>query len=236
MAKTLKIGCSIDKLKQNPHKSFQILNDKILKGVKRNQEIPAGSFAYELKDLGDVFENCGQKSEMNKISKKLAETLVSLKNNELAGVVYSFLVKFNAENPKVAEEFAINGLAVAKRLKDDVHIVARCIDLKDIYKTHEPNSEKYLKTMYEEKRALNNIVKDYDSAQKRYNTISRKMAPKSKYEFLLGSVKVDIAKFLLEKEPKTALIELREAKEIFEKLNDERALDKINHLFEKIYK
>ena len=234
MAKVLKIGCNKAKLEKNPHKSFQIFNEKILKGVKRNQEIPSGSVVYELKDLGDVFESCGQKAEMNKVSKKLAETLVAMKNNDLAGAVYSFLVKFNSDNPKVAEEFAINGLAVAKRLKDDVHIVARCIDLRDVYKSLDPASDKLLKVMYEEKRALNNIVNDYSGAQKRFNTISRKMAPKEKYDFLLGSVKLEIGKLLLKKEPQTALIELKEAKIIFEQLNDTKAIDKINSLIEKI--
>lgn len=233
MAKVMKIGCAKQKLQANPQKSFQIMSDKILKGVKRNQSIPSGSFAYELKDLGDVFAERGQKSEMNKASKKLAETLVASKNSDLAGVIYSFLVKFNEDNPKVAEEFAVNGLAVAKRLKDDVHIVARCHDLRDIYKVSEPKSDKLLKTMYEEKRALSNIVNDYSAAEKRYNTISRKMAPKSKYEFLLGSVKLEIGKFLLEKEPKTAMIELKEARVIFEKLDDKKAITKIDQLLEK---
>jgi len=233
MAKVMKIGCAKQKLQANPQKSFQIMSDKILKGVKRNQSIPSGSFAYELRDLGDVFAEHGQKSEMNKASKKLAETLVASKNSDLAGVIYSFLVKFNEDNPKVAEEFAINGLAVAKRLKDDVHIVARCHDLRDIYKASDPKSDKLLKTMYEEKRALSNIVNDYSAAEKRYNTISRKMAPKSKYEFLLGSVKLEIGKFLLEKEPKTAMIELKEARVIFEKLDDKKAIAKIDQLLEK---
>ena len=124
-------------------------------------------------------------------------------------------------------------MAVAKRLKDDVHIVARCQDLRDVYKTIDPKSDKLLKTMYEEKRALSNIVNDYSAAEKRYNTISRKMAPKSKYEFLLGSVKIEIGKFLLEKEPKTAAIELKEARVIFEKLEDEKAIAKIDQLLEK---
>ena len=230
----MKIGCSNQKIEKNPMKAFQILNEKVLKGVKRNQNIPTGSFAYELNDLGDVFEKQGQKEVMNKASLKLAETLVSLKNSELAGVIYSFLVKFNEKNPKKAEEFATNGLAVAKRLKDDVHIVARCINLRDIYKTTAPKSEKHLSIMYEEKRALKNIVTDYDGAKKRFNTISRQIAPKPKYEFLLGSVKTEIAKFLLEKEPKTALIELQEARTIFEALNEKKAIQKVNSLIEKI--
>lgn len=233
MAKVMKIGCAKQKLQINPQKSFQIMSDKILKGVKRNQNIPSGSFAYELRDLGDVFAERGQKAEMNRASKKLAETLVSAKNGDLAGVIYSFLVKFNEDNPKAAEEFATNGLAVAKRLKDDVHIVARCHDLRDVYKTIDPKSDKLLKTMYEEKRALSNIVNDYSTAEKRYNTISRKMAPKSKYEFMLGSVKIKIAEFLLEKEPKIAKIELSEARMIFEKLNEKQAIAKIDQLLEK---
>ena len=233
--KVLKVGCNKKILEQNPQKSFQLFSERILKGVKRNQIIPTGSFAYELKDLGDVFSERGQKNEMNKVSKKLAETLVSLKNNELASVVYSFLVKFNVDNPKLAEEIATNGLAVARRLKDDVHIVARCHDLRSIYKSNSSNAEKMLKVMYEEKRALNNIVKNYDGAKERFNTISRDMKPKENYEIMLGNLKLDIAILLSEKEPKTAIIELKEAREIFEKLgNQEKVIGKINALLKNL--
>jgi hypothetical protein len=92
-----------------------------------------------------------------------------------------------------------------------------------------------LKVMYEEKRALNNIVKNYDGAKERFNTISREMKPKENYEIMLGNLKLDIAILLSEKEPKTAIIELKEAREIFEQLgNQEKVIGKINALLKNL--
>ena len=47
------------------------------------------------------------------------------------------------------------------------------------------NSDKLLKIMYEEKRALSNIVDNYSAAEKRFNTISRKMANQTNGVFFL---------------------------------------------------
>lgn len=61
------------------------------------------------------------------------------------------------------------------------------------------------------------------------------MKPKENYEIMLGNLKLDIAILLSEKEPKTAIIELKEAREIFEQLgNQEKVIGKINALLKNL--
>ena len=61
------------------------------------------------------------------------------------------------------------------------------------------------------------------------------MKPKENYEIMLGNLKLDIAILLSEKEPKTAIIELKEAREIFEQLgNQEKVISKINALLKNL--
>ena len=114
-------------------KQFGVFSEKAIRAVQRNQEINAYTFSNSLQKMGDSFVAVGQQEVMNKGAKRLAETLAGLKNDRLAGMVYSFLIKFNAGNEAAIEEFATNGLKIAKRLHDPIHIMARANDLKIIY-------------------------------------------------------------------------------------------------------
>ena len=153
---------------------------------------------------------------MNKKAKKLAETLVAKNDNNMAGIIYSFLIKFNQGNTKLVEEFATSALAIAKRLNDPMHVMARCNDLKEIYKIFPPKDDKLLKVLYEEKRALNKIITDYDNVKTKYNTINRQMKPVSNYRILLADIKFEIGKQLTNKDEKLAIQEIAEARAIYE--------------------
>lgn len=213
----MKITFSKSYVSKDINKSLSSFSERTVKALKRRSEIKPADFSEELNVLGINFEKQNQKSVLNKAGKKLAETIVSLGDNNLAGIVYSFLIKFNEGNSKLVEEFATNALAIAKRQHDPVHIMARANDLKEIYKVTAPASDKYLNVLYTEKRALNDIVSNYDNVQNRHNTVARKMKPREVYEVKLASVKYDIGKFLVEKDPNLARKELSESMQIIEK-------------------
>ena len=145
---------------------------------------------------------------MNRNSKRLAETLVGLKEINLPSIIYSFLIKFNPNNPKLCEMLVTNALALAKRLKDPVHIAARANDLKDLSKN---NPEKYLKFLYETKRALASVVCNYENAKQKYRTVSRKIKPQDAYQEALCRIKLLIAQCIWKNQPQTALEELKTA-------------------------
>ncbi len=200
-----------------PQKTFDNFSQKITGRIKYNLPIENNEFNGELLDIGRVFEEQNIRPELNKKAQKLAETLVNMGKQNLAGIVYSFLIKINQGNTALIETFAQNGLKIARRLNDDIHIMSRTDDLREVYKRTQFGSDKHLKVLYETKRMLKNIIKNHDTADKKYNTISRKIKPREAYEYKLSSILIEIAGALQRKDPKLALEELTAAKAILAK-------------------
>ena len=230
----MKIMFSKNNISKDINKSLSSFSDRTVKALKRNFKINTSDFSEELTVLGINFEKQNQKPVLNKAAKKLAETIVSLGDNNLAGIVYSFLIKFNEGNAKLVEELATNALAIAKRQHDPVHIMARANDLKEIYNVVSPKSDKLLDVLYTEKRALKDIVTNYDNVQKRHNTITKKMKPVGVYEVKLASVKYDIGKLLVDKDPNLAKSELQESMAIYEKYGVGPVYENAKSLLEKL--
>ena len=202
------------RLNTNPKASFDIFSQKIIRAVKKKEDIDLPAFSNELHILGDVFEKQSSKAAMNKASKNFAQQLVGLKQNNLAGIVYSFLIKFNEGNAELIKELATNALAIAKRFNDPVHIMARSRDLAQIYKETAPGSPEHLKILYKEKRALCDILKNYEGLGNRHKTQATGLKPKENYERMLCFVLVDIAKIVRNTDPKQAIEELKLAQDI----------------------
>ena len=154
---------------------------------------------------------------MNKASKNFAQQLVNLKEDNLAGIIYSFLIKFNEGNNELVKELATNALAIAKRFHDPVHIMARSRNLADLFHKTEPGSQNHLKMLYEEKRAIRDVIKNYDSIDKRYKTVKTQLKPIQNYEQMLCIVLVSIAKILKKTNPTQAIEELTLAENIMSK-------------------
>ena len=203
-------------LQKKQYEQFESLVDSTINLVKKDKNINIFGLDNRLKKLHDIYCEAGQPEQMGKAYKRLAEVLVSLKNDNLASIIYSFLIKVNRGNEATIEQLATNGLKIAKRLNDPIHIMARAEDLRAIYQ-HKPSSQdKLLKVLYEQKRALSNITSNYESASKRYRTVSRQMQPIEAYEKRLSWIKQKIAEILLEQGGKhninQAILELEEAR------------------------
>ena len=213
----MKVKFSTGKLTQNPKSAFDIFTQKITRSVKRKDNIDLSDFSHELYTLGDVFEKQNNKELMNKASKNFAQQLVNLKEDNLAGIIYSFLIKFNEGNNELVKELATNALAIAKRFHDPVHIMARSRNLADLFHKTEPGSQNHLKMLYEEKRAIRDVIKNYDSIDKRYKTVKTQLKPIQNYEQMLCIVLVSIAKILKKTNPTQAIEELTLAENIMSK-------------------
>ena len=111
-------------------------------------------------------------------------------------------------------------------------------DLKEIYKQTEYGSEKHLKALYGEKRALKDIVTNYDNVIKKYRTVTREAKPKETYELMLCENIFEIIEILKKKEPKRALEELNQLKEAVSRIKQqgtkEKNLRRIKELSEEI--
>lgn len=112
------------------NKLYKNFTNGIKKKISEDISIKPMSYSCQLHDLGMRFEQQNQRTELNRLSSRFAEFLVSVGEQSLAGITYSFLIKLNKGNIKFVEEIAIKALAIAKRQHDPVHIMARANDLK----------------------------------------------------------------------------------------------------------
>jgi tetratricopeptide (TPR) repeat protein len=213
---------------------FEVFSQNVLAKSSKTTTNPI-KFSNELREIGDLFVNENQKEGMNKCSKRLAESLVNQKCIELAGRVYSYLIKFNKGNREAIEDFATRGLIIAKRMHDPVHTMARANDLKEVYKHTQFGSDKHLSVLFDEKKALNAIIKNYESAKRRYVSIHTEMKPIERYEEQLAGIKIEIAEILVKrKEFGAAKIELKEALEIYEKYGKGANSEKAENILKKL--
>lgn len=219
---------------KNSKNAFDIFEKKVTKIVTNKGDVNSSSFAGELKCFLNKYTDSNEINKMNKNFVKLAEKLVSFGKGSLAGSIYSFLIKANSNNPELVERFAINGLAIAKRFNDPVHIMARCENLRRIYSVTEPQSEKLLKVLYKEKRALNDISKNYQGAQNRFKSVKSEMKPVEHYQVMLSAIKIQIAKIIKKSKPDEAIKELTEAKELLGKNKNGELLQEVDKLLSEI--
>ena len=219
---------------KNSKNAFDVFEKEVTKIVSNKGDVDANSFSGGLKCFLSKYTDSNEINKMNKNFVKFAENLVSLGKDSLAGIIYSFLIKANINNPELVERFAINGLAIAKRFNDPVHIMARCENLRRIYSVSEPQSEKMLKVLYEEKRALNDISKNYQKVQNRFQTVTSEMKPLENYQIMLSAIKVQIAKIIKKSKPNEAIRELKEAKELLGKDKNGELIQEVEKLLSEI--
>lgn len=217
----------LDTRLSNLYKTF---SQSVKSDISKKKTINPKNYSCKLHDIGRVFEQENKTSDLNRMTARLAEYLVSTKCDGLAGITYSFLIKLNKDNPKIVEEMATKALAIAKRQHDPVHIMARANDLKRIYKITEPGSDKHIKILYEIKRALTTICTNYESTRNRYRSVSTKMKPRQQYEIMLASIKIEIGRALKVNNPKLAKEELLSSREFFLKVNYPDKLEEIDKL------
>ncbi len=203
----------------NPIRAFEKLRTKTDSKIKKSIEINPIKFSKKVHTIGDAFIETKQRNALNNRYSEFAENLVSRGFNSLAGIIYSFLIKINkGNNTELIESFCIKALAIAKRLHDPVHIMARAKNLKDIYKVSEYGSERHISMLRLMKKALNAICKDYDKVQLRFCTVKKEMKPVEHYKVLLAETKFEIAELLKKQNPTEAAKEVSEANKILYEL------------------
>lgn len=137
---------------------------------------------------------------------KIAERMSDANQDNLAGIIYSYLVKINTDNFPVQEAVALKALKIAQKQKDSVHIASRANELADIYKFI--SKENYLKYLKVKRNALKDVCTNYETAGNRFRTISREYNSKDVYVLTLIRTEIDIAKTLMHDKPEVAKREL----------------------------
>lgn len=230
----MKIAAKPQQIYNAPKKAFCELERSVTRTIQRRETVNTTQFSCKLHDIGESFVRQNQLDVLNSQGKRLAEKFVGLGNNTLAGIIYSLLIKINPKGSPIIEQLATNALVIARRFHDPIHVMARCNNLKEFYKITQPGSKKHLKILQEEKRALNEICKNYEKVQKRYCTLTREMKPVEAYERQLAAIKFEIAEMIQQSNKNEAINELNSALQILEKHNIGSLTQKINALLSKL--
>lgn len=188
---------------------------------RQGKNINPRNLACDLYDIGEKSKTPEREPILNNCLISLAEKMMNLKQDNLAGVVYSFLIKFNKDNPIQLKQILPKALECAEKHNDSVHVAARCDDINKIYQYYEIHGQNYLDCLNLRKQSLEKICSDYDSVKNKYRTISRKLNSRDKYVDLLIRTKVDIANELgLLNQKSDARKELLSAYKDFDKFSD----------------
>ena len=164
---------------------------------------------------------------------KLAVGLETRGMTDLAGIIYSGLVKIPTLPLEIREDIILKGLENAKNNEDNVHVLARIVDLKYLYKVGK-SKKKYIKTLFAEEKILKSIVNEYEKNKLAYRNLARDMSPIEKYNFLLATSKVDLGKALLRTNPEMAYAKLEEAQRIFLKQKKIKEAEFVSNLIQQI--
>lgn len=184
--------------------------------VRSNEPIKPEKLARDLYVVGNKCKTPEKENILNNCLTTLADKMVNLKQDNLAGIIYSFLIKFNKDNLIVLKQLVPKALEIAKMQKDSVHVAARTGELAQIYKNYDIHGANYLKCLHVRKQALNDICSNYDTVGDRFRSISRQINKKDTYIELLIKTKIDIANELMVTNKSDAKRELLSA---YKKLN-----------------
>ena len=220
---------------ENTMKAFQLFKQNVHNAIQQGKDIDYRSFYNSLISFGDRFELQEQRHIMNCSIANFAENLASQKQYDLASIIYGILIKSNWNNSYLLEQFGLKGLAIAKKLNDPIHIMARADNLNQLYRATEYGSKKHLQALVEEEKALKTIVSNYDLARKNYKTIFREPLPFEHYEFMLCGIKMEIAKINIDSNPLLAINKLEEAQDIISKYGYGTITQRIQALLDKAY-
>ena len=222
-------------LEYNPKRTYALIQSRVLNSVARREQVEPRSFSRTIFSIGKAYNNKNNSNSMTDDSIKFAFELFKMGEYNLTGIIYSFLIKFNENNPQKAEELARKALNVAKKRKDPIHIMARAYDLSQIYRNQCYGSQKHINALCEVKDNLKYIIQNYQKAKKRFNTITKEVRPLNNYEFMLCSIRMEIAKATKNTNPERAEHELLEAYKIMIKYGDGTLTQRILSLLNQIH-
>lgn len=204
-----------------------ILNNKFSHFARQtlnNKRPDVHYVSSQLQRYGNQYRRLNTLENFFKNASELAKGLELRGLNDIAGIIYSGLVKIPNLPLEVKEDIILKGLENAKNNGDSIHVLARTVDLKYLYKNCRVK-KKYIRTLFEEEKILKSIVNEYEKTKKAYRNVARSVSPLEKYNFKLATSKVDLGKALLRTNPETAFAKLEEAQRIFLKQKKNKEAD-----------
>lgn len=211
------------------NKNFSVFSNNTLKGTHKDTTYVVSQlkqYEKQYKKLG-IFEVFCEKASA--FAAKLGEN----GQYDFAGIIYSNLVKIPTLQPKQKEIYAKKALTIAITQGDSLHIIARLVDLKRIYKAN-GNKSQFLNTSFAEEKQLIQVLQNFENIQDNFKTVKRMANSPDTYRLQLANTRVDIGKGLLKNNPETAKRKLLQARKTFEKLGREKEVQFTDNLLSQI--
>lgn len=172
----------------------------------RNQRIKPETLSHDLHTIGDQCNTAQLKTLLNRTFINIAESMTQAKQDNIAGIIYSYLLKTNTNDFQLIETVGVKALKIAQKQKDSVHIASRANELANIYKYKD--QDKYLQYLTIKRDAMRDVCTNYETAGDRYRTVSRVYKTKDAYVLTLIRTEIDIAKVFMDTKPEVARHEL----------------------------
>lgn len=174
----------------------------------------------DFREIGDLFIHNGEIDHLSEQTIKLSEQLQGGGNSRLGDLLINELGKLfvKTNNPDKAAEILKIALENCRRKNDELHELARLIDLEKIYKsTNDRKSLFYV--LSRKKDCCKRIVEHYEESVKNYDSIVKIPTSKQKVSVQLAFTYSDLAGMLERRKPHDALKMYKKAREIYERLN-----------------
>ena len=201
--------------------------------IANNKKQDKTYFVSQMRQFEKRYKKAGLEKSFAGNIFDFAAMLQKLEVADLPGIIYSTLMKMPFIKPHLKEVYALKGLEYAESQGDLIHVLSRLVDLEKLYKQNK-DTHKYARVLFRQEKVLVNICNDFKNAKKNYKTYAREYSPLKKYEMELAKTRVDIAKVVLEQNPKQAKIILEKARITFEKEERHKEVDFVDLMLSEI--
>ena len=208
---------------RNLNNDFRRFQTRIVESRKQDNTY----FVSQMNQFQKKYKKAGLEKSFAGNIFDFAEKMRKIGIDDFPGIIFSNLMKMPFLKPEIREFYAIKGLEYAQEKGDDIHALARLVDLEKLYKQNK-DTHKYTRILFQQEKALIKICNDFKSAKRNYKTYSREHSPLKQYEMELAKTRVDIAKVILKTNPKQAKIILEKARTQFEKEGRQKEVDFVN--------
>lgn len=152
-------------------------------------------------------------------AQQFAEDCFNKGLTDFTGIIYAFLIKIPNLDSELRELIIKRAIQIAQKQHDEIHELARVVDLKKHYQNTKAPKKKYVETLFLEENILKRLVRNFSDCSGNFKTVSREIKDKEVYEYRLGLAQVDISKAFYKTDKKLALNKLKDARKIFVNLN-----------------
>ena len=216
----MKTVCVVGSCESIFRKAYGDFSKRCLEG-----KLPLIELKNNFIEVQDLFVKSGQAQEFYDKTLSFSKDIELNGNKELYTLLLNELSKFCMkfklrQTPEMILQKVIHTF---QRNNDSMHELARLTDLEQIYQ-YSGDSYNLFRTLSQKKDCCKRILADYDKSAKHFISLRKEPTPRVSVQSQLAYTYANMATMLKHKNPKDALAMLKKSIEIFQRLNNEKAV------------